>query len=537
MTASEATTPSKTSHRFTLIYTLLCDHHSLVWVLIISLFIKASLAAIGEAINPDGVLYIAAAQQFAIGNFSEALKLYPMPAFPLMIAMVHMIIPDWLAAARVITIAAMVLASIPLYGITARFFDTRAAFWAALFLAIAPEANENALRVIRDPLFLLFTLSSVYFIVKSIQLRHLGWLFIGFLFACGALLFRVEGIVILFIPLIFFLLFSIIDKPVAMRHFALKGAALWLGIPMFSGLVGTLLIGPQLITQNRIDELIKEFRGLIALSAFEKYRQIYAYFREIHNLPPFSGFSHSLPATVRHWMPLIYLIGLIESLVKQLYAIFLIPLWFVLKMRPRNGTKISTEKLFVLLLFASYMLLLYYFLMTRDKMVGRLLFTPAILLYPWVGLGFSLMLGALEKHRFAYIVQFALLIVFIALPCIKNAWSVIKSDRSAIEVGQVISEDKILQEKKIIFSDLQHSLYGKKMEGFYEIRDVAKRIKKYMDTNQVAEIETIALEHHADALVLLVKPIKSRLIPTFVQFFEYKRIEGKKGVTVIYLAQ
>ena len=63
-------------------------HRCLLWVVLISLVFKTILAAIDGVINPDGVLYIAAAQQFAIGNFSEALKLYPMPAFPLMITMV-----------------------------------------------------------------------------------------------------------------------------------------------------------------------------------------------------------------------------------------------------------------------------------------------------------------------------------------------------------------------------------------------------------------------------------------------------------------
>jgi len=509
----------------------------MLWVLFISLLVKVSLAAIGKVANPDGVLYIAAAQQYAMGNISEALRLYPMPAFPVLIAMVHVIIPDWVTAARAITIGAMVLASIPIYGITACLFNPRAAFWAAIFLAITPEANENALRIIRDPLFLLFALTSVYFIIKSIQLRHLGWLCTGFLFACGAIVFRVEGVVILVMPVLFFLLFSIIDKQVAMRRFALKAGALWLGIPMISGLIGALFLGPHVITQNRIDELIKEVHDLFKLSAFEKYRQIYDYFREIHNAPPFSGFSHSLPATIRHWMPLIYLIGLVESLAKQIYAVFLVPLLFNIKPRLLAKSEKTTEKWFVLLLFAGYMLFLYYYLITRDKMVGRLLFTPAVLLYPWVGQGFCIMLDYLGKARRARFLQFAVLVIMIALPCFKNAQAVLKSDRNAIAVGQFISEDKNLENRKILFSDLRHSLYGEKMDRFLEIRNVAKIIKKRLESDRVDEIESAAIAHQADALVLFIKPKKSRPIPSFVQFAEYKRIEGEKGTTVIYLAQ
>lgn len=529
MTANE-TIKSKTTST----YRWLSDNRSLMWVLVISLLLKVGLVAIGKVINPDGALYIAAAQQYAVGNFSEALRLYPMPAFPLLIAMVHMVIPDWVAAARVITITAMVLSSVPVYAITARFFSRRAAFWAALFLAITPEANENALRVIRDPLFLLFALTSVYYIVKSIQQRHLGWVFAGFLFGCAALLFRVEGIVIIVMPGVFFLLISSIDKQLAMRRFALKSAALWLGIPMASGLVGALLLGPHLITQNRIDELVKEFVSIIRFSAFEKYHQIYAYFKEIHNSPPFSGFSHSLPATVRHWMPLVYLIGLIESLVKQLFVIFLVPLLLNFKLRSRSDLKLKTEKWFVLLLFTGYMLFLYYFLVTRDRMVGRLLFTPAVLLYPWIGQGFSLMLDSFQKVRFSRIAQVAVLIFFIAVPCIKSTRAVINSDRDAIDVGHYILKDQNLENKNIIFSDAIFCFYSEKVDGFFEIMNTAKIINELLEKERFSEIEALALAHQADVIVLNMNLKNNEKMPVFQKYSEYKRLNGRKYETIIY---
>ena len=109
-----------------------------MWVLVISLLLKIGLVAIGKVINPDGVLYIAAAQQYAVGNFSEALQLYPMPAFPLLIAMVHMVIPDWVAAARVITITAMVLSSIPLYANHRAFFQSARCVLGSSFFGYNP---------------------------------------------------------------------------------------------------------------------------------------------------------------------------------------------------------------------------------------------------------------------------------------------------------------------------------------------------------------------------------------------------------------
>jgi 4-amino-4-deoxy-L-arabinose transferase-like glycosyltransferase len=509
-------------------------HRCLLWVVLISLVFKTILAAIDGVINPDGVLYIAAAQQFAIGNFSEALKLYPMPAFPLMITMVQMVIPDWVAAARVITITAMVLASIPLYGITARLFNQRAAFWAALFLAVTPEANENALRVIRDPIFLLLVLLTVYFIIRGMQSKQMQWIVTAFLFASGSLLFRIEGIVILAMPVFIFLLFSSINKNSNMKRFMRKCAVFWIGVPLSAGLITALLFGPNFVIQNRIDQLVQEILALIKFSAFEKYIQIYAFFKDIHNEPPFSGFSHSLPATIRHWMPIIYGIGLIESLVKQLYPIFLLPLLINLKNRHGLSKEVTVEKLSICIFFFGYMLLLYYFLITRDRMVGRLLFTPAIFLYPWVGQGFTIFLDGLKNMRFSRYIQVALVIVFIAVPFSKSARAVINSDRGIIDAGHVIYNDESLRNQKILFSDTRYFLYSQNLDKFIKTSKTSYIIGHYLKTGRIAEIEDLALEEEAAILVLFLNKKNRHQIIAFDRYTEYRRIDGKKGTTVIY---
>jgi hypothetical protein len=47
------------------------------------LAIKIILALFTKVINPDGVLYITAAQHFASGDFKAGLAIYPMPAYSL----------------------------------------------------------------------------------------------------------------------------------------------------------------------------------------------------------------------------------------------------------------------------------------------------------------------------------------------------------------------------------------------------------------------------------------------------------------------
>mgnify|MGYP006290611127 CR=1 FL=1 len=508
------------------------QYRDLAGIMIFSLVIKVILASIGEVINPDGVLYIAAAQQYAAGNFSEGIQIYPMPVFPMLIAGVHWLIPDWLAAARTITITSMVLASIPLYKLTEHLFHRRAAFWATIFLAVAPEANENALRVLRDPTFVLLALTALLFVVNGFRSRSLGWMASALAVAGSTLLFRVEGIVIVAAPPIFLVLLCFAHKDAEVRSFARKSVAFWLGIPLAAGIVLTIVVGPQILNQNRIDFIVGEVRAVAGLSAFDKYRQIYAYFKDIQDQPPFSGFSHSLPATVRHWMPVIYLVGLLESLVKQLYPLFLVPL--AMNFKKIRTWRMSLEKAFILLVFTVYFLALFFVLITKDKMVGRLLFTPVILLYPWVGHGFDKGLKALRDIKLAPLVQALVILLFIFLPCAKAIGDVLGSDRSAVAVGKSIRQDTNLRDAKFLFSESSHWLYARKLEDFAKARKIAIQIGEHLEAGQEEGIETLALEHDVDTLVLFVNKQKNQKIPLFERFAPYKHIDGEKGVTVIY---
>lgn len=510
------------------------DNRPLVGALVLSLAIKFVLVGIGKEINPDGVLYIAAAREFAAGNFGEGLGLYPMPAFPLLVAAVHLLIPDWVAAARTITIASTVLASIPLYKLGERLFNRRAGFWAVLFLAVAPEVNENALRVVRDPTFLCLALTSVYFGVRGLQSRQLQWIAFGFAFAAAALLFRIEGIVLLALPAVAFLLIALGTKDASLRSFAGKSMVLWIGIPVCIGILVCLVFGSHFLTQNRIDELSEEVQALFQFSAFDKYLQIYAFFKKIQADPPFSGFSHSLPATVRHWMPLIYGIGFMESLVKQLYPLFVLPLMLHIRNSKRLPSKWTAEKCFVLAMLVGYLLFLYYFLITRDRMVGRLLLTPAILLFPWVGNGFAIGLDALKHHRFAVSLRTIFVILFLVLPSAESAQDVIQSDRDAMMAGRFIADDPNLENAAVLFNDVRLCFYAHRFENFSETLKVTKKLNRYYEEGRYDAIEAVALEYDADAFVLFVNAQKNQKTPFFKRFSEYKRVIGDKGATIIY---
>ena len=123
----------------------------LVLLLLLSAILKAILSLGIGVMNPeDGVLYITAAQKLAGGAFKDALAIYGMPFYPLLIALTHYVIPNWIAAALIISIISSVFTIIPLYLLTKEIFYRQAALWACAAFAVLPLSNHWSVGVLRD---------------------------------------------------------------------------------------------------------------------------------------------------------------------------------------------------------------------------------------------------------------------------------------------------------------------------------------------------------------------------------------------------
>ncbi|MBU1626041.1 glycosyltransferase family 39 protein, partial [bacterium] len=155
----------------------------LYYIILISFLLKSFLFMSDSLVNNDGLVYISAAQKFAAGHFEEWLSAFPMPFYPLLIAIFHFLIPDWVAAARIISIMFIVFALIPIYLLTKELFDRKAAFWACLAFALAPFPNSLAGGVMRDPGFIFFMTWAVYFALRTTQIPRIIFLVMTVVFS------------------------------------------------------------------------------------------------------------------------------------------------------------------------------------------------------------------------------------------------------------------------------------------------------------------------------------------------------------------
>lgn len=511
------------------------DRFMLAGIMMLSLAIKLFVFGFDHVINPDGVLYIAAAQKIASGNVIAALKLYPMFAYPMLLASIQWLVPDWITAARIVNLAALVIATIPLFGITRILFNRKAAFWATLCFALTPEANELIPNVLRDPVFLLLALTAVHFFLKGLESKSIRFIFGALLLAGSSFLFRVEGVVFLVAPILYLFLKGMMTKDTPEKRFLRQALALWIGFPLVSLVLLTTLFSSQLLTQNRLWQFTDEIHRIRTFTAFDNYQEIYRFFKTIEDQPPFSPYSKSLPTIVRHWMPLIYLIGVLEYFVKQVFIIFIIPLIIVVRRYfSLPDRTIAAEKTFILLIWVIYMALILYAYMVRDFIQGRFLFTPAILLYPWVGYGLTLVWEGLQSIRFARAMQIALAVLIIVPAGVKSLHAVTQNDSDQLEVVQFIKDDAQLAKAKILFSDPRHWLYCQSPDPYLPMSQAAGAVSTYLAKGQVSDIEKRAVKYQADAIVLAVNLKKTATIPELEQYGIYRKFNGRKGATVIY---
>jgi len=244
--------------------------NGLLFVLCLSLVIKIILALFTKVINPDGVLYITAAQQFASGDFRAGLAIYPMPAYSLLILLVHFFIRDWIIAALTVNIVMSVSILIPLFLLTKSLFDQRAAFWACVAFALSPLPNHWSVEVIRGPSFMFFFAWAAYFGYRAIQTGKLSLFSLAALFAMLSAAFRIEGLI--FFPCSILFLMGLILRRADDRIAKVKGICVLVAFPLVIGAALFLALGSNWASYNRLSELIQKTQSFFSFGFLDHYK-------------------------------------------------------------------------------------------------------------------------------------------------------------------------------------------------------------------------------------------------------------------------
>jgi 4-amino-4-deoxy-L-arabinose transferase-like glycosyltransferase len=487
----------------------------LVFVFCLSLIIKIILALFTKVINSDGVLYITAAQQFASGDFRAGLAIYPMPAYSLLILLVHFLIRDWIVAALTVNIVMSVSILIPLYLLTKNLFDQRVAFWACLAFALSPLPNHWSVLVIRGPSFMFFFAWTAYFGYRAIQTGKLYLFSLAALFAILSAAFRVEGLI--FFPCSILFLIGLTMRKDNDRIARIKGICILVAFPLVIAATLFLVLGSSWVSYNRLGELIQNTQSLLSLRFLDHYKLIY---EQLETLKA-GAYTHSFTQIARRYMLAIYLIGLLEVFIKVLFPVYLIPLVLGFKhsqLRNRG---------FILFLSGFYLLFIYLYLISMNNVHGRFVFVPTFLLYPWIGVGMDRLCAFLKRSPRPLVLGTLLLLIFVCAPAYRAVRVLWKQDDVVKIAGKWLAGVPEFKGKKIITTDARVPFYADRRSGYI----------RYGDGRSHQGIEETALANNAD-LVVIRKSIKRKdAIPELQYFKRVKEFVGSKRIVVIYFSR
>ena len=487
------------------------------WVFGLSAAIKLLTLLPDPVINRDGVLYISAARLFSDGHFREALTLYPAPAYPLLIAGAHAVFPGgWVAAARLVSLTAAILVLIPLYLLIRRLFDREAAWWGCLAFSVLPFTNESAVSVIRGPAFLFLFAWAVYFAARAVESPRIRFFLWAGLLSWGAICFRIEGVVLPAYGILFFTGLALWAK--ADRRPFLAGLLTWTAVFLVPAVLFSAAAGHWGISGIRMDDVIRKLRHPAGAGLLDTYHRIYGQLKQMEQASPWPSGKENFAEIARRFMPLVYVLGVLHALVKVIFPVFVIPLIQALR-RPFGRTR-----LFVLLLAAAYLLMLYCRLITGDFIHSRFLLAPVLLLFPWVGAGIRNLFGAITRARRPGLTAAVLGILFFVLPLYRIAHHAAGRDRVVMTAGRWLADRTDLHPLPMITNDARIPFYARKtayMDWPVHLRDYPL-------------LERTGVAKGMKLLALRTALRKKGLIPEFRSFEKIKEFTGKEDVVIIY---
>jgi len=280
-------------------------------------------------------------------------------------------------------------------------------------------------------------------------------------------------------------------------------------------------LGPKTASFTPLDQVIQKIQNFFSLGFLDNYHSIYGQLKSLENASPYPSGSQNLAEIARHFMPVIYLFGLIESLIKVIFPLFVIPLFWSFR------HSLSRTRIFVLILTIAYLLMIYYTLLEKDFIQSRFLFAPAFLLYPWIGMGLERMFAFLTRSSRPGFLVTVFVIIFFVSPVYKLFHDVWKQDNIIAVTGKWLANKAEFNKAGIITNDSRIPFYAGRGNDFLNYPN--------LNYDYVA-MEQAALKSRMDLLIIRTSVKRKRLIPQLQVYKKLKEFAGKKDVVLIYLS-
>ena len=501
-----------------------------IGLLIVSLMIKSVLIYQADIINRDGTYFIANARELFQGNIVASFYTNPMIGFSFVFGLVQLVVHDWFLAGKILSCLSLLLATIPLYFIANDLFGRKPAFFAALVFTIAPSVNERCTTIIRDPLFLLLFTLSLWLVLYAFRKSSYGFSLLAGLLCCLSVLVRSEGVV-LFLCIMFFLTgcaIFISDN----RHFYFKCLAAFCFLP-FCGLIFIIvLVAIGEIPQEHVHVFFKKYLAYIQRDHLKIYMSIYSHLKGVEKSFPGGQFPNDFFEYARYNIYLVYLIGMIQTFVKDLFPLFVVPLIYGLNLKKQWNRKI----VLFLMVLCSFLLMDYYYQIVRNFIASRYMFVTIVLSFILVGYGLDLMTAPTRSSRFRKVVVAILIMLCVTLPpymVLRNS----SSEKQEIKMAGVwLTEYRDKSATKMLLNDNRIAYHAGLFNGEYDLfnKKQLKQLDKLEQHEQLEQLEKIAFDKGRKIVVVYLDNQQVGNSQHFKEYALIKSFPGQKKTVMIY---
>jgi len=488
-------------------------------VLGVSILLKCWLIFDAEVINPDGIRYINSAHELMQGNLQAAFAHEKMLAYTLVLGLVHLVVPDWFLAGKILSSCALVLTTIPLYLVTRDLFGARAGLAAGLVFSVSPFASGLATEVVKGPLFLLCVMTSVWLLLKGLQGKPWCYLPASGAVAVMSVLFRIEGLVYVGIVVLALQLLLFFDKaPMKDRVYRL---AAFFVFPAGLVLAATLITFFIPVPTGTLMLLQERFGYYFTLDLAENYRAIYQYLQAAEDQFNGGHWSNDFFELSRHMMPLVYLLGLLNVFLKALFPLFLVPLLFGLSLK--DGW--NRQRLMLLVIISGYFGMGYLYLLKNNFISERYIIIPVVLSLVLVGYGLDRLMQSLEKVKYPMLITSLIAVLCLVAPAVKSFRGVNNQLVLLRTAGEWLQNDQVLSQRPLITNEERIPFYAGLMRKSYRV---------FPSGNEI-DFEKMALEQDC-GLIILRKAKKTQKTSPVLEAFELvKEFESRAKKIWIYV--
>jgi len=495
------------------------DRCNLAFLVLLSLGIKGVVVVTAGATNPDCVHYAEAAHKILQGDIAASFALQKSLGYTTTLGLTYLLFNDWVLAGQIISTTFLTLTLIPLYALTRELFDTRSALWSGIAFCLMPTVNELASSVVKDAPFLFFILLALWFGSKSISSQRISCFLLTFCCTVLAASFRFEGVLFL-VPYFGWAFYHSLRSP-AKRSGIFKGLMAIVSMPAIGMSVVFLLSLVGIAESNLVKKILARYTyEYIGINSLASYNLIYEQLKTAEQSMPTGKLLNNFYQIARGNILIIYIIGIIESLIKTLYPFYAIPAYIGVKSAVFSRDTIQL----LFLTVATYLLMAYFFIVERDFLVTRYFMVVVLMLLPFVGGGFERLRIRVGHLRFREAIVAIVVILFVFLPgyeTFADNW------HKKIEIrlaGEWLKNNRDVLSEKIITTDKRIPFYAGLLSDQYVIFAIGENLN----------YEDIALKNDCDIMVIDISARENKYSDTYSHYKLVKEFYGDKRIVKIY---